>query len=206
MQFTEKTGRSVDEAIELALQELGVLKDQTEVEVIEEPQKGLFGFLGSKPAKVKVTVRYNPEEQVKLLLGSILKTMELPTDLSITRKNDFVKVDISGKDIGILIGRRGETLNALQYLVNLSVNKNRKDRVRVLLDVESYRKRREETLKRLALRLANKAKQKGKNVVLEPMNSSERRIIHTALQSRHDINTYSEGEEPFRKIIISPKK
>ncbi len=115
-------------------------------------------------------------------------------------------VDLEGNDLGILIGRRGETLDALQYLVNLSVNKNQEIRKKIIIDIEGYRNRREKTLQKLALKLADKARLRGRNVVLEPMSSQERRIIHTTLQGRDDIYTFSEGEEPYRKIIISPKK
>jgi len=202
----EKSAKTINEAVEIALRELNLNKDQVEIEVLEEPTKGLFGILGGKPAKVKVSQKENPSLRAKELLENIMRAMNLEVDINVDENEEKVKVNINGPDLGILIGRRGETLDALQYLVNLTANKNFEKRKRVLLDIEGYRERREETLKKLASRLADKAKQRGRNVVLEPMNSMERRIIHTALQDRADIYTFSEGDEPYRKIIISPKK
>jgi spoIIIJ-associated protein len=131
--------------------------------------------------------------------------MDLLIEMNISEKDNRVYVDLKGPEVGLLIGRRGETMEALQFLVNLQVNKNNSTRKKVFIDIEGYRGRREETLQRLALKLANKAKQKGKAVVLEPMSAQERRIIHTALQVRSDIYTFSEGEEPYRKVVISPR-
>nr|WP_152947686.1 RNA-binding cell elongation regulator Jag/EloR [Desulfofundulus thermobenzoicus] len=186
--------------------ELGIDREDAEIEVLEEPSRGLFGILGSKPARVRVQVKDTPSRRTRDLLGKLFGAMDLTVELNIEEKGNNLRVDIEGKDVGILIGRRGETLDALQYLVNLYVNKNQLSRCRVILDVEGYRRRREETLQKLAQKLADKAKQRGRNVVLEPMTSHERRIIHTALQGRDDIYTFSEGEEPYRKIVISPRK
>lgn len=206
MKVVEKVGKTIDEAIELGLQEFGVLRDEVTIEVVEEPSKGLFGLIGSRPARVKLTLKDNPVRRVDRLLKSIFEAMEIPVDFSIKEQDQILLVTMEGADLGVLIGRRGETLDSLQYLINLSINKNQDQRRKVVLDVEGYRQRREDTLQKLAQRLADKAKQRGRSVVLEPMNSQERRIIHTALQGRDDIYTFSEGEEPFRKIIISPKK
>ncbi len=206
MKVVEKVGKTIDEAIELGLQEFGVLRDEVTIEVVEEPSKGLFGLIGSRPARVKLTLKDNPVRRVDRLLKSIFEAMEIPVDFSIKEQDQILLVTMEGADLGVLIGRRGETLDSLQYLINLSINKNQEQRRKVILDVEGYRQRREDTLQKLAQRLADKAKQRGRSVVLEPMNSQERRIIHTALQGRDDIYTFSEGEEPFRKIIISPKK
>lgn len=206
MKVVEKVGKTIDEAIEFGLQEFGVLRDEVIIEVLEEPSKGLFGLIGSRPAKVKLTLKDNPARRADRLLQSIFKAMDVPVEMNIKEQDQLLHVSIEGPDLGILIGRRGETLDSLQYLVNLAVNKNQEQRRKVILDVEGYRFRREETLQKLATRLADKAKQRGRSVVLEPMNSQERRIIHTALQGRDDIYTFSEGEEPFRKIIIAPKK
>ncbi|MDQ0284920.1 spoIIIJ-associated protein [Desulfofundulus luciae] len=206
MEGVEKTAKTVDEAVSLALAQLGISREEAEIEVLEEPSRGFLGLLGSRPARVRVRVKDTPSRRAKELLDKLLGAMNLPVDMAIEEKENNVFIDIEGRDVGILIGRRGETLDALQYLLNLYVNKNKSQRCKVFLDVEGYRRRREETLQRLALKLAEKAKQRGRNVVLEPMTSHERRIIHTALQGRDDIYTYSEGEEPYRKIIISPKK
>ncbi|NHM26725.1 protein jag [Desulfofundulus sp. TPOSR] len=206
MEGVEKTAKTVDEAVSLALAQLGISREEAEIEVLEEPSRGFLGLLGSRPARVRVRVKDTPSRRAKELLDQLLEAMNLPVDMAIEEKENNVFIDIEGKDVGILIGRRGETLDALQYLLTLYVNKNQNQRCKVFLDVEGYRRRREETLQRLAVKLAEKAKQRGRNVVLEPMTSHERRIIHTALQGRDDIYTYSEGEEPYRKIIISPKK
>lgn len=206
MKVVEKVGKTIDEAIELGLQEFGVLRDEVTIEVLEEPSKGLFGLIGSRPARVRLTLKDNPVRRVDRLLKSIFEAMEIPVSFTIEEKDSVLLVTMEGEDLGVLIGRRGETLDSLQYLINLSINKNQEQRRKVILDVEGYRQRREDTLQKLAQRLADKAKQRGRSVVLEPMNSQERRIIHTALQGRDDIYTFSEGEEPFRKIIISPKK
>lgn len=206
MEAVEKLGRTVEEAVASALADLGISKESAVIEVLEEPSKGLFGILGSRPARVRVSVRETPSYRARQLLEKIFEAMNLAVNLEIKEKDNDLLINLSGNGLGILIGRRGETLNALQYLVNLCVNKSQLQKKKVILDVEGYRQRREQTLERLALRLAEKAKQRGRNIVLEPMNPQERRIIHTALQGRDDIYTYSEGEEPFRKIVISPRR
>lgn len=202
----ESTGKTVEEAIAGALEELKLDRENVEIEVLEEPTKGLFGLLGGKPARVRVKPRITAAGRARDILDHVLQVMKLDVDIEIIEKSEKVLINIKGPDLGILIGRRGETLDALQYLVNLSANKNAEKRKRIIIDIEGYRRRREDTLKKLAFKLADKARQRGRNVVLEPMNSMERRIIHTALQERDDIYTFSEGEEPYRKIIISPKK
>ncbi|MCL6612508.1 MAG: protein jag [Peptococcaceae bacterium] len=206
MQAVEKTGRTVEEAVELALSDLGVSREEAEVEVIDQPSKGLLGILGTKPARVRVTVKNSTARRAREFIGSILKTMNLNASMVVTENDQSVTINLKGDKLGILIGRRGETLDALQYLMNLSVNKHQETRKKLILDIEGYRQRREETLKKLAQKLADKARQRGRSVVLEPMNSLERRIIHTALQGNDDITTFSEGEEPYRKIIIAPKR
>lgn len=206
MQAVEKTGKTLEEAVELALNDLGISREEAEIEVIEQPSKGLLGILGTKPARVKVAVKNSPARRIREFINSILNSMSLSANTVITEKDNTVTVNLEGDKLGILIGKRGETLDALQYLLNLSTNKNQESRKKIILDIEGYRQRREETLKKLALKLADKARQRGRSVVLEPMNSLERRIIHTALQGTDDITTFSEGEEPYRKIIIAPKR
>jgi len=202
----EKSGKTVEEAVELALKDLGVTRKDVEVEVIEEPSKGIFGILGVKPARVRVLLREGPLQKAEKFLKSVFEAMNIQVEMSLQENEREVVINLRGPEMGVLIGRRGETMEALQYLVNLSANKNQEVRKKIIIDIEGYRSRREETLQKLALKLADKAKQRGRNVVLEPMNSQERRIIHTALQGRDDIYTFSEGEEPYRKIVISPKK
>jgi len=202
----ERTAKTVDEAVYLALQDLGVSREEVEIDVIEEPSKGILGLIGVKPARVKVIFKENHFRKAERLIKDITRAMQLEVEMKAKESEKGIFIELKGPELGILIGRRGETLEALQYLVNLSVNKNQEVRKKVTIDIEGYRRRREETLQKLARKLADKAKLKGRNIVLEPMSPQERRIIHTALQGRNDIYTFSEGEEPYRKIVISPKK
>jgi spoIIIJ-associated protein len=206
MRTLESTGKTVEEALNSALLKLEVSREDVEYEVIEEATKGFFGLFGGKPTRIKVTVKENPVNKTTKLLREVLLAMKLPVDFKVDNDSQIIKVNMQGDDLGVLIGRRGETLDALQYLINLAVNKDLEKRYKIILDVEDYRRRREDTLHSLATKLADKAKRRGKSIVLEPMNAHERRIIHTALQTRDDIYTFSEGEEPYRKIVIAPKK
>ena len=205
LQTIEKTGKTVEEAVAQGLRELRVPRDQVEVDVLEEATKGLLGLL-SKPARVRLRVKETLAGKTRSLLREILAAMELSAEMIVEEQEDSVRVNLKGAQLGILIGRRGDTLDALQYLVNLAVNRGRDKIKRIVVDVEDYRARREQSLRHLAGRMADKARLKGRSVVLEPMSASERRIIHTALQGREDIYTFSEGDEPFRKIVISPRR
>ncbi|MGR6837265.1 RNA-binding cell elongation regulator Jag/EloR [Syntrophomonas erecta] len=203
----EKKGKSVDEAIKAALDELGCEIDDVMIEVIEEPTKGLLGFVGKKPAVVRVTMREKPEEEARQIVEDILNRIKI--DYKINRveyENGRIRINIIGKDMGLLIGRKGETLNSLQFIVGLIMNRKRDEKVRIILDVEDYRKKREQSLEALALRLSDKVKKTRKNVVMRPMSSQERRIVHTALQGDPQVTTYSMGDEPNRKVVISLKK
>lgn len=202
----EKTGKTIDEAVEIALAELGINREDAEIEVLEEGNKGLFGIIGSRAAKVRVKENRRPEKVISAFLDEVFAAMGIEADLDFTQNEDQYYVSFKGKDLGILIGRRGDTLDALQYLVNLVVNRQMEKRVKIILDVEEYRRRREETLVRLAERLSEKVRRTKRNVVLEPMNPHERRVIHTALQNDASVFTFSQGNEPFRKVVISPKK
>ncbi|MEI7883745.1 MAG: RNA-binding cell elongation regulator Jag/EloR [Clostridia bacterium] len=210
MKSIEMTGKTAEEAIQAALIKLGIAREQAIIEMIDEGSKGFLG-LGMRVARVLVTAetssnRLNDvERQITAFLYSIMEEMQIPVEISIAMKEETMHVSFSGESLGILIGRRGETLDALQYLTNLVVNKNLTERVRVVLDIENYRERREETLISLAKRLALKAKKTGRNCVLDPMNPHERRVIHTALQNDQEVETHSEGSEPYRHIVINPK-
>lgn len=206
MREVVKSGKTIEEAIEAAREELGLQSDEIQVEILAEPNKGLFGLLGAKDAKVKVTEVINPERKAVKILREIFRCMKIEVEIETQKADGYIKIDLTGPDLGVLIGRRGDTLDAMQYYINLAANKNAEKRDRFVIDIEGYRQRREETLNKLAFRLAEKAKRKGKDVVLEPMNPHERRVIHTALQNHSEVFTYSEGEEPYRKIIIAPKK
>ncbi|MFZ5897623.1 MAG: RNA-binding cell elongation regulator Jag/EloR [Bacillota bacterium] len=202
----ESSGKSVEEAVENALRELSVNREDVEVEVLEESVKGLFGILGTRPARVRVTVKEKLADRVISLLRDITAEMGVHPDFTVEEDDEEIKVTLTGRNMGVLIGRRGETLNSLQYLVSLAANRNQEQRRKIVLDVEGYRRKREETLQNLAVKLADKARRRGRSVVLEPMNPQERRVIHTTLRGRDDIYTFSEGEEPFRKIVIAPRK
>ncbi len=203
----EKKGKSVDEAIKAALDELGCEIDDVKIEVIEEPSKGLFGIVGKKPAVVRVSPREKPEEEARKELENILQRMRLDYQITNVEWNKGrVRINIVGKDMGLLIGRRGETLNALQFILGLIVNRKIEEKVRITLDVEGYRKKREESLEALALKLSEKVKKTKRNIVMRPMSSQERRIVHTTLQEDPQIITFSTGEEPNRKVIISLRK
>lgn len=206
MKEVVKSGKSVEEAVRLALSELGATVNDVSVEVLSEPTKGLFGILGGKPAVVKVTVKESLGERARVLVKKIIKSMGLDGSVVVQENERMIEIEVNGDRMGTLIGRRGETLNALQYIVGLAVNKGEGEKKRVQIDVGGYRKKRDETLRELAMKLADKAKQRGRSVALEPMSPHERRVIHMALKSRNDIYSFSEGEEPFRKIVISPRK
>ncbi|MEW6446923.1 MAG: RNA-binding cell elongation regulator Jag/EloR [Bacillota bacterium] len=206
MKEVVKSGKSVEEAVKSALVELGATVDNVTVEVLSEPAKGLFGIIGGKPAVVRVTVKERLGEKARILVENIIAAMGLEGNVVVRESEETIEIEVSGEKMGALIGRRGETLNALQYLVGLAVNRSEGERKRVQIDVGGYRKKRDETLRELAIKLADKAKRRGRSVVLEPMNPHERRVIHMALRGRDDIYTFSEGEEPFRKIVISPRK
>lgn len=206
MKFIEVTGKTVQEAIENGLRELKVKEDKVEVEVIENGSKGIFG-LGAKAAKVKLTLKNDYGGAAKEFLRDVLNKMDIKAEIHIKEDDDVIKVDLIGPDMGILIGYRGETLDALQYLLSLVINKENKenDYKKVILDTENYRKKREETLIRLANKLAYKVNKYNKSVTLEPMNPYERRIIHAALQNHPHVTTHSQGEEPYRKVVIELK-
>lgn len=208
MKSVVKTAKTVDEAVSLALSDLNMVKEDVVVEVLEEPSKGLFGFIGTREAKVKVTIINDPISLAENFLYSLLEKMNISANLMIEKKENELLVDvrnISNSDMGILIGKRGNTLDSLQYILSLIVNKNREKYLRVLVDVQNYRAKREDTLRRLANKMADKAKTFRRTVKLEPMNPYERRIIHSALQNDSRIRTYSEGEEPYRRVVIEAK-
>lgn len=206
MDAIQKTGKTVDEAVSLALGELGITKDEAEIEVIEEGSRGFLGMFGAKDAVVKVKKKFDPERTAKNFLKEMFIAMGLIVNVETKLKDRQLEIKISGDDMGIIIGKRGQTLDAVQYLVNLVVNKGTAPYISVTLDTENYRERRKETLETLAFNLAKKVKHTGKNVVLEPMNPYERRIIHSALQNDRYVTTYSEGDEPYRNVVITLKE
>jgi len=207
MKSIEMTGKNVEEAIENALKKLNLSEDKVEIKVIEEGTKGLFKIFKGKEAKVEVTVKEDKKEEAKQFLRDVLNSMGILAEIRIKEEEDVLKINLTGPNMGLIIGYRGETLDSLQYLVSLVVNKNNEGTYkRVTLDTENYRAKREDTLIRLANKIAFKAKKTNRAVKLEPMNPYERRIIHSALQNDSSIITYSEGEEPFRKVVVDLKK
>ena len=196
----EKTAKNVNEATELALEALGVAEDEATVEVLDEGTKGFLG-IGSKEAKVRATLKNAEVYAARQFLDSIFKAMSLEVVIDITLDKDLMKIELSGAHMGIVIGKRGETLDSLQYLTSLIVNHESDGYIKVTIDTENYRQKREEALVALSERLADKVARSGKKYTLEPMNPYERRIIHANLQSSEKVTTFSVGEEPYRKEI-----
>lgn len=236
MEYVEFTGKTVDDAITEACQKFTVTSERLEYEVIEKGTAGIFGFAAkpaiikarvfdpnapkeeapavSKASESKETEQSSPagstSEAVSVdprdFLGKVFEAMNMKVDVSVETVDNEMNIDLSGDDMGVLIGKRGQTLDSLQYLTSIVVNKGRKDYIRVKVDTENYRSRRRETLENLAKNLAYKAKRTKNPVSLEPMNPYERRIIHSALQNDKYVTTHSEGEDPYRKVIITPVK
>lgn len=202
MYSIEKSAKTVEEALKLALLELDATVDEVNLEVLEEPAAGLLKIFSRKEARIRISLKEVSDRMAKEFLHEILDKMNVFGKITTRLDGKNLYINIEGEDMAVLIGRRGQTLDSLQYLISLVVNKNREDYVRIILDTENYREKRKETLEKLAHKLAYKAKKLRKEVILEPMNPYERRIIHSALQGNPSINTRSEGEEPFRKVII----
>jgi len=198
------SAKTVEKAIEEALAELKAAREEVEIEVLDEGSKGFLGF-GSRDAVVKITKKFNPEKVAKDFLREMFIAMGIIVNIETELKEKQLLINLSGDDMGILIGKRGQTLDSIQYLVNLVVNKGNAPYLSITIDTENYRQRRKDTLESLAYNLAKKVKQTGKKVVLEPMNPYERRIIHSSLQNNKYVTTYSEGEEPYRNVVIALK-
>ena len=210
MEFIEVSAKTVNEAITEACQKLGVTSDKLEVEVVEEGSAGFLG-IGSKPAVIKAAVKevkLSVEDVAKNFLNDVFAAMDLAAVVEVKFNEEEKEMDINimGDDMGVLIGKRGQTLDSLQYLVSLVINKESDDHIRVKVDTENYRQRRKDTLENLAKNISYKVKRTRRPVYLEPMNPYERRIIHSALQNDKYVTTHSEGEEPFRKVVVTLKK
>ncbi len=204
----EQTGKTVEEAIEIVLKENNVTKEDINVTIIDEGKKGFLGF-GTKEAKIVVEIKDEKDKKKEIALKFITEVVEkmgITATIDIREEAENLYIEIDSSDIGIIIGRRGETLDALQYLAGLVVNKKASSWTRVILDASGYRKRREESLIDLARKKADRVKHTRRKVSLEPMNPQERRIIHTALQDDPMVTTFSEGEEPYRRVVIALKK
>ena len=207
MDFIEVSAKTYDEAVTDALVQLGVTSDQVEIEVIDKGSSGFLG-IGAKPVKIKVSKKMTVESYMNQLLTDIFSAMDMKVDIliQVNEENHSIEIDLKGDEMGILIGKRGQTLDSLQLLLNNAVHKNFDTYYKVKLDTENYRIRRKETLENLAKNIAYKVKRTKSPVVLEPMNPFERRVIHSALQNDKYVLTHSEGEEPFRHIVVTLKR
>lgn len=227
------SGKTIEDAVNQGLAELGVSRDKVEIQVLEQPSKGFLGLIGVKPAKVEVRLlpvpeappqpsepvvnasqadvtpeeitAKNPYEEAAAFLKEVAAGMGLSVEVSIKKQRDGHLFNIAGEDLGMIIGRRGQTLDALQYLTNIVANRYSESFVRIVLDAENFRQRRRKTLDDLAERLAGQAIRTGKEVMLEPMPPLERKVIHAKLQNHPQIKTYSKGEEPNRRVVITTK-
>ena len=207
MEFIEVSAKTVDEALTEASIKLGIPSSELEYEVVEKGSTGFLG-IGSKLAVIKVRKKFSIEEIVKDFLKSVFHAMDMAVEIivKIDEEEKLIEVDLKGDDMGILIGKRGQTLDSLQYLTNLAVNKHSENYYKVKVDTEDYRKRRKDTLENLAKNIAYKVKRTRRPVALEPMNPFERRVIHSALQNDKFVVTHSEGEEPYRHVVVTLKK
>lgn len=207
MEFIEISAKNVDDAITQATVQLGITSDQLEYEVLDKGSTGFLG-IGSKNAVIKARKKFSIDENVVEFLSSIFDAMKMEVEIlvAVNEEEHIIEVELKGDDMGILIGKRGQTLDSLQYLTNLAINKHSDEYYKVKIDTEDYRKRRKETLENLAKNIAFKVKRSKRSFALEPMNPYERRIIHATLQNDKYVSTKSEGEEPYRKVIVYLKK
>ena len=206
MDYIEVSAKNIDDAITQASVQLGITSDQLEYEIVDRGSTGFLG-IGSKNAVIRAHKKYSVEGNVRNFLNSVFEAMKMQVELviNINEEEHIIDIELKGDDMGILIGKRGQTLDSLQYLTNLAVNKNSEEYYKVKVDTENYRKRRKETLENLAKNIAYKVKRTKRPVSLEPMNPFERRIIHSALQNDRNVTTHSEGEEPNRYVVVTLK-
>lgn len=207
MEYIEISAKTVADAITDACQKFEVTSDKLDYIVIDEGSSGFLG-IGSKPAIIKAKVKSSITDKAKDFLSEVFEAMNMVVvvDVKYDEENRNLNVDLSGDEMGVLIGKRGQTLDSLQYLLSLVVNKETEEYIRVKVDTEDYRKRRKETLENLAKNIAYKVKRTKRSVSLEPMNPYERRIIHSALQNDKYVTTHSEGDEPFRRVVVTLKR
>ena len=207
MEYIEVSAKTVEDAISEAAIKLEVPSDKIEYEVITEGSTGFLGLIGSKPAVIKARKKFNLLDHTKDFLARLFKAMNVDVNSTVDYDEESRTMNIvfDGEDMGVLIGKRGQTLDSLQYLASLVANKGEEEYVRVKVDTENYRQRRKDTLENLAKNIASKVRRTGRAVVLEPMNPYERRVIHSALQADRYVETHSEGEEPFRKVVVTLK-
>ena len=207
MEYREFTGKTVEDAVMEAAIQLETTSDKLEYEVIEKGSSGFLG-IGSKPARIRARKVQDLKGRVEDFLKQVFAAMQLDVGIELEEDQEerTLNINLTGGDMGMLIGKRGQTLDSLQYLVSLVANKGEEEYIRVKVDTENYRQRRKDTLENLARNIASKAKRTGRPVVLEPMNPYERRVIHSALQNDRYVETHSEGEEPFRHVVVTLKE
>jgi spoIIIJ-associated protein len=199
------SGKTIEDAVKAGLQQLQTREDRVKVTVLEQPSKGLFGLIGSKEAKVELELIPDPLEEAAVFLQNVFRAMNLDVSIEQKKEKDGMLFNLIGNELGILIGRRGQTLDSLQYLANIVANRYSDSYLRILLDAENFRDRRKKTLEQLAERLAEKVVRSKKEVILEPMSPQERKVIHAQLQDHPKIKTYSKGDEPNRRVVIALK-
>jgi len=197
------TGKTIDDAVSAGLRQWGLPTERVKVAVLEQPVKGLFGLIGVREAKVELEKIPDPIEEAELFLAEVFQTMKLEVKVEQLKDEEGTLLNLTGPELGILIGRRGQTLDALQYLTNIVANRYSHVHIRIVLDAENFRERRKKTIEDLARRLAQRVVKTRKEVVLEPMPPQERKIIHSYLQNHAGVKTFSKGEEPNRRIIIA---
>lgn len=207
MEFQRFSAKTVSDAVTAACQKFVVTSDKLEYEVLEEGSSGFLGF-NAKPAVIQARVKMTIQDRARDFLNDVFAAMKMTVvvDVEYNEEQKYIDIDLSGDEMGVLIGKRGQTLDSLQYLVSLVVNKESEEYIRVKVDTENYRKRRKETLENLAKNIAYKVKRTKRPVSLEPMNPYERRIIHSSLQNDKFVTTHSEGEEPFRHVVVTLKR
>lgn len=202
MKQLEAAGKTFNEALTAGLAQMGLDLDQVDYEILDEGAKGFLG-IGMRPVRIRLTQKDSPAIRAEEFLSQVTRLIGLDVSFETEQEEEALKINMVGENQGILIGHRGETLDALQYLCSLRVNKDRDEYIRVTLDTENYRAKREQTLINLANRMAQKAVRSGRRMAMEPMNPYERRILHSALQNDPEVTTHSEGEEPYRRVIIT---
>ena len=206
MNSVTKTAKTVQAAIEMALDELELLRDDADIEIIDEGSKGFLG-MGAKDAVVKVSCKaVDLESRARDFLSDIFDAMHMNVSIETELSERCLNIDLSGDNMGLIIGKRGDTLDALEHLVSLCVNRGDGEYVKVIVDTENYRRKRQQTLVKLAESLASSVVRNRKKIVLEPMSSNERRIIHSTLQNNAYVDTYSIGDEPNRKVVVALKR
>lgn len=205
MKTVTVTGKSIEDAVKAGLQQLNATEDRVNITVLEQPSKGLFGLFGAKEAKVQLELLPDPIEEAASFLRNMFKAMQLSVQIERVMTKEGADFNLNGPELGILIGKRGQTLDSIQYLLNIVANRYSDSHLKITLDAEQFRERRKKTLEELAHRLASRVVKSRKEVILEPMSAAERKIIHAELQNHPGVKTFSKGDEPNRRIVIALK-